>query len=794
MKVLKRFTCLLIALSLIVFNCVFNLFNSNNLYAQSQAIKELNFSCERFNNIEIGGTVKVIRKEIVNNNPKEYNVSLGRICLLCAKLENNTWENYSAEKFTKGQYRYYFDIYCESINYHIDENTIIKVNGKICKIFHPTETNKINIVDNVNSYAYYGLEPMFASEKIKEPKAIEGLVYNKEVQTGVEAAEGYILKDNTATDAGEYTATATLKEGYVWDDDTHEEKTISWSIAKAAGSKEEGYQVPANIEATQGQKLSEILLPKQWTWTNENEELNEVGEKTFKAKYTPKDANNYKEELADIKVTVNKKPDVKVDSPKAIEGLVYNKEVQTGVEAAEEYTLTNNTATDAGEYTATATLKEGYVWADNTHEEKTISWSIAKAAGSKEEGYQVPANIEATQGQKLSEILLPKQWTWANENEELNEVGEKTFQAKYTPKDANNYKEELVDIKVTVNKKPDIQVVVPIAKTDLTYTGEELIGVEAAEEYTLTNNTATNVGEYTATATLKEGYVWDDDTHEDKTISWSIAKAAGSTEEGYQVPANLEVTEGQKLSDVKLTANWSWVNENEELNELGEKTFKAKYTPKDINNYKEELVDIKVTVNKKPDVKVNEDKNNNKSNYDYDYYDYLRKKAREQRAREREERLAKQKQLENEKAEERKAIETKKEQEFKEKRIILSVGSKVVDVFGTILTNDVAPIIRNNRTMLPARLVCENLGASIDWNPGEKTVTIIGKNISSGNLVTIVLKINSKYVYVNGSKKELDSPVFIQNNRTYTPIRLISELLGANVKWSAIDQEIIISK
>ena len=68
-----------------------------------------------------------------------------------------------------------------------------------------------------------------------------------------------------------------------------------------------------------------------------------------------------------------------VDAPAAVADLVYTGSELTGVVAADGYTLTGNTATDAGTYEATATLAEGYKWSDDTTEPKTISWSIAKA-------------------------------------------------------------------------------------------------------------------------------------------------------------------------------------------------------------------------------------------------------------------------------------------------------------------------------------------------------------------------------------------------------------------------------
>ena len=69
----------------------------------------------------------------------------------------------------------------------------------------------------------------------------------------------------------------------------------------------------------------------------------------------------------------------KVSAPVAVTGLVYNGSELTGVTAGTGYTLTGNTAVDAGTHTAVATLAEGYKWADGSTDNKEISWSIAKA-------------------------------------------------------------------------------------------------------------------------------------------------------------------------------------------------------------------------------------------------------------------------------------------------------------------------------------------------------------------------------------------------------------------------------
>jgi|GEM_PF-3376959 len=69
----------------------------------------------------------------------------------------------------------------------------------------------------------------------------------------------------------------------------------------------------------------------------------------------------------------------------ATSSFTYDGTEKTGVTASDaNCTLTNGKATDAGSYTATATLAEGnYIWADGTTDAKTFPWSIAKAEQAK---------------------------------------------------------------------------------------------------------------------------------------------------------------------------------------------------------------------------------------------------------------------------------------------------------------------------------------------------------------------------------------------------------------------------
>ncbi len=111
-------------------------------------------------------------------------------------------------------------------------------------------------------------------------------------------------------------------------------------------------------------------------------------------------------------------------------------------------------------------------------------------------------------------------------------------------------------------------------------------------EFTGTN-TATNVGNYSLTISLKDknNYEWKDDgTTTDVVIEWSITQATPD----YTVPTGLTGVKGNVLSSIELPYGFTWNNPNELLN-AGTNTYKATYTPEDATNYKT-ITDIDITV------------------------------------------------------------------------------------------------------------------------------------------------------------------------------------------------------
>ncbi|MGN1097595.1 MAG: stalk domain-containing protein, partial [Clostridia bacterium] len=100
-----------------------------------------------------------------------------------------------------------------------------------------------------------------------------------------------------------------------------------------------------------------------------------------------------------------------------------------------------------------------------------------------------------------------------------------------------------------------------------------------------------------------------------------------------------------------------------------------------------------------------------------------------------------------------------------------------IKINGIKIKTDVAPVIVNDRVLVPVRAIFESLGASVEWNDATKTA----KAEKDG--LVIELTVDSNTAAVNNQPKVLDVPAQIMNGRTMVPVRFVSEALNAKVKW-----------
>jgi hypothetical protein len=97
---------------------------------------------------------------------------------------------------------------------------------------------------------------------------------------------------------------------------------------------------------------------------------------------------------------------------------------------------------------------------------------------------------------------------------------------------------------------------------------------------------------------------------------------------------------------------------------------------------------------------------------------------------------------------------------------------------------DTAPIIVRGRTMVPIRVIVEELGGNVEWIGKEKKVIIELNN----NIVELV--IDKSDFTVNGETKEFDVNPMINNGRTLIPLRFVTENLGVELDWEPVTQSI----
>ena len=131
----------------------------------------------------------------------------------------------------------------------------------------------------------------------------------------------------------------------------------------------------------------------------------------------------------------------------------------------------------------------------------------------------------------------------------------------------------------------------------------------------------------------------------------------------------------------------------------------------------------------------------------------------------------------------RAAAELKKEI-FTEVKVV--IGQKAASIDGAPVTMDVAPVIKDGRTMVPVRFIGEAFGAAVSWDGAVRMVTYVLEGVK------IELTIGDKKARVNGKIVNLDAEPIIVNERTLVPLRFVGEHLHATFQWDAATQTVTI--
>lgn len=114
-------------------------------------------------------------------------------------------------------------------------------------------------------------------------------------------------------------------------------------------------------------------------------------------------------------------------------------------------------------------------------------------------------------------------------------------------------------------------------------------------------------------------------------------------------------------------------------------------------------------------------------------------------------------------------------------------------VNGNQVTSDVAPVIVNDRTMVPLRVIADNLGRYVWWDQDNRRVFITQTSEGINPLPSRGGNNAMISIVVDGREIESEVPPFIESGRTMVPIRVIAEGLGKNVDWDPSLRQVCIN-
>ncbi len=100
-----------------------------------------------------------------------------------------------------------------------------------------------------------------------------------------------------------------------------------------------------------------------------------------------------------------------------------------------------------------------------------------------------------------------------------------------------------------------------------------------------------------------------------------------------------------------------------------------------------------------------------------------------------------------------------------------------VTLNGKLLQTPVDPMIVNDSTMVPFRVIFEALEMNVNWSEA------LQKVYAMNDEKTIILTIGSDKMLVNTELKTLPAAPFISDGHTLVPVRAISEAMGCDVSW-----------
>ena len=610
----------------------------------------------------------------------------------------------------------------------------------------------------------------------------------------------YTLAYTNHTNAGTATVTVTGIGNYIGT----AKKTFVISKAKAPE-----ISWPTASAITCGEKVSDSLLSGgstqygTFTWSDDvKDTIPTVGTSSYKVVFTPSaDTKNNYETITTtekgISLTVNAKS---LTGANVTVSGSYTYTGQAQIPAADavtvqldgktipndRYTISASDNTNAGQAIVTVTGIGDYTGT------ASVTFTIGMATPNPE----TPNELYAVYGSTLKDVPLPKGWAWDTPDSSVGNVGEKTFAATYTEDNSGNYNTVQKNLTVKVAKKA-VTVTVLDKNAYIGSDVPDLSNPEAGKDYKVEglvgtdslNGTVTltyaqtpdmsKAGKTTIniTGTLSNGNY--DIIYANGTLTVSNRHSGGGgggggsskpaekpTEKPAEKPAVSPTVDGKndtvKIAETTAEANAAAANAAKADDKVTLVTEGTNVSGKDFTNpavlkIPADTKDVK-NVNQLTLARLNAE--TGKLEIVGGSYD------------------AKANAVVGYVAEEGSYFVVEKEGLT---TISMQIGNKHVALNNENKILDAAPLISQNRTMVPLRFIAEAFGADVSWAQDTKTVTIV----IDGKVLTM---------RINQDLEGFGAAPIISNGRTMVPISYISKELGANVIWVPSTKTVAIAR
>ena len=226
--------------------------------------------------------------------------------------------------------------------------------------------------------------------------------------------------------------------------------------------------------------------------------------------------------------------------------------------SVQTWDISNPPALNAGTYRMYASIGD----TDNYYGFEAVycEFVVAKATPT----YTVPTGLTAKYGQTLADVTLPDGWSWMDSSESVGgaSTAAKTFQAKFTPKDTENYNTvENIELEVTVNKADggNLKTVELEQKytdaSDHTYT-PDWAGLPAGQDWTFSSEASIVLPkqDFAADGNLLTYAISGGKAGDKITL---ILKASCDNYEDFTITLNVTLTEKDDQKSLTITGNTS---------------------------------------------------------------------------------------------------------------------------------------------------------------------------------------------------------------------------------------------